>query len=52
MLVVTSSFRGTEHYVTIPAHRQLRIGTLAQILGDIAAYLDLTREQLAEKLFS
>jgi predicted RNA binding protein YcfA (HicA-like mRNA interferase family) len=48
---LTSRRKGTEHHVTIPAHARLKIGTLAQILGDVAAYLDLTREQLLEELF-
>ena len=48
---VTSRLKESEHHVTIPAHRQLRIGTLAEILGDVAAYLDLTRDQLIEQLF-
>jgi hypothetical protein len=37
--------------VTIPNHKQLRIGTLVEILGDIANYLDLTREELTRQLF-
>jgi predicted RNA binding protein YcfA (HicA-like mRNA interferase family) len=48
---VTSRFKGPEHHVTIPAHKQLKVGTLAEILSDIASYLDLTREQLTQQLF-
>jgi predicted RNA binding protein YcfA (HicA-like mRNA interferase family) len=48
---VTSNFRGREHHATIPAHKQLKVGTLAEILGDVAAYLDLTREKLVQELF-
>jgi predicted RNA binding protein YcfA (HicA-like mRNA interferase family) len=48
---VTSKLKGTEHHVTIPAHKQLRVGTLAQVLADVASYLELTREQLVEELF-
>ena len=48
---VTSKSKGREHHVTIPAHKQLRVGILAEILSDVASYLDLTREQLAQKLF-
>jgi predicted RNA binding protein YcfA (HicA-like mRNA interferase family) len=50
-LRVTSNFKGKEHHVTIPAHKQLKVGTLAEILGDVAAYLDLTREKLVQELF-
>lgn len=47
---LTSSERG-EHHVTIPAHDALRIGTLAGILGDVASHLDVTRDELAKRLF-
>ena len=48
---ITSRAGGREHHVTIPAHKQLGVGTLAQILSDVAAHLDLTREQLIQQLF-
>jgi predicted RNA binding protein YcfA (HicA-like mRNA interferase family) len=48
---LTSHFMGHDHSVTIPAHNQLKIGTLAGILGDVANYLEITREDLARKLF-
>ena len=48
---LSSSVMGSEHHITIPAHRQLRIGTLAEILGNVAQYLQITREDLAQKLF-
>jgi len=48
---LTARFKETEHHVTIPAHKQLKIGTLAEILGDVASYLNLTREELIQKLF-
>jgi hypothetical protein len=47
---LTTQVRG-EHHVTIPAHRSLRIGTLAGILGDVAGHLEITREALVEQLF-
>jgi len=49
---VTSKLRSSEHHVTIPAHKPLKVGTLAEILGDVAKYLDLTREELVEQLFT
>jgi len=48
---VTSRTKGTEHHVTIPAHGQLRVGTLSQILNDLAAYLEVSRDELVEILF-
>ena len=47
---LTTSERG-EHHVTIPAHDALRIGTLAGILGDVASHLNVTRDELAKRLF-
>ncbi len=40
-----------EHHITIPQHSPLRIGTLSAILTDVAAHLELTREQLHHQLF-
>lgn len=48
---LTSRLKATQHHVTIPAHNQLKVGTLAEILGDVASYLDLTRDQLLRELF-
>jgi predicted RNA binding protein YcfA (HicA-like mRNA interferase family) len=50
-LRLTSSYKGTQHHVTIPAHTPLKIGTLSQILADVAGYLEFTRDQLAKELF-
>ena len=50
-LRLTSSRKGKEHHLTIPAHRELSIGTLAQILTDAASYLEIDREQLTNDLF-
>jgi hypothetical protein len=42
---------GGVHHVTIPDHANLRIGTLAGILSDVAAHLQLDRDALAAALF-
>jgi predicted RNA binding protein YcfA (HicA-like mRNA interferase family) len=42
---LTSALKKREHHITIPAHKQLSVGTLAQILTDAASYLEVTREQ-------
>ncbi len=44
--------RGGEHHVTVPAHKPLKVGTLAAILGEVAAHFDLTREELQDRLFN
>jgi predicted RNA binding protein YcfA (HicA-like mRNA interferase family) len=49
---LTSSWKGLEHHVTIPRHTPLKIGTLSAILKDVASYLEIERNELAEKIFS
>jgi hypothetical protein len=39
-----------EHHVTIPRHENLRIGTLAGVLGDVTQHFGLNREELVERL--
>jgi len=46
-----SNFMGHEHLITIPAHSPIKVGTLNNILKDIAAYLKITKENLIENLF-
>jgi len=48
---LSSELKGAEHHVTVPAHRNLKVGTLSGILADVASYLEIGREELAEKLF-
>jgi predicted RNA binding protein YcfA (HicA-like mRNA interferase family) len=48
---LTSTAKGYEHRVTVPNHRVLKVGTLSAILSDVAVYLELDREDLAEQLF-
>jgi len=43
--------QGGEHHVTVPRHDPLRIGTLAQILGDVAEHMGLSRDEITERLF-
>ena len=42
---------GGQHHVTIPNHDPLRVGTLAGILGDVAAHLEIGRDELIQRLF-
>jgi len=48
---MTSTAKGREHHVTIPMHRSLGVGTLSDILSDIATHLEADKEELANKLF-
>ena len=47
---LTTRERG-EHHVTVPAHEELRVGTLEYILASVAHHLALDRQELATKLF-
>lgn len=40
-----------EHHITIPKHDPLRIGTLAAILGEVAAHFSVSRDVVAKRLF-
>ncbi len=42
---------GGVHHVTIPDHPNLRIGTLAAILADVADHFKVERSALAVELF-
>jgi predicted RNA binding protein YcfA (HicA-like mRNA interferase family) len=46
-----TTLTGGAHRVTVPAG-QLRLGTLAGILSDIAAHHGITRSELEERLFN
>jgi predicted RNA binding protein YcfA (HicA-like mRNA interferase family) len=48
---LTSTYRGDEHHITIPRHKNLRVGTLNSILKDIADYLAISKEELTRELF-
>ena len=43
--------QGGEHHLTIPDHGNLRIGTLASIVSEVAAHLHIDRTVLASALF-
>jgi len=47
---LSSSLRG-EFHITIPKHKSLKIGTLNNILSDIATYLEMDKKELIDELF-
>ena len=47
---LTSSAKGADHHVTVPAHKEIRVGTLHTILRDVAAYLEMPLAELIEEL--
>ena len=48
---LTCSKEGRQHHITVPAHRELRVGTLYSILREVAAFLHIEQTQLLEQLF-
>jgi len=42
---------GGEHHITIPDHAELRIGTLAAILDEVAMHHRLSRTEVLRRLF-
>jgi len=47
---LTRSGAKGEHHITIPLHRNLRVGTLNSILNDVAQNVDMDRDDLLEQL--
>ena len=39
-----------EHHITIPLHKALRVGTLNRILNDVSSNLNISKEDLLNKL--
>jgi predicted RNA binding protein YcfA (HicA-like mRNA interferase family) len=50
-LRLKSKFRGSDHFITIPAHQTLKLGTLNAIISGVAIYLEVDRSQLLGELF-
>ena len=47
---LTSNYLGYEHHVTIPRHNPLRVGTLNQVLDEVANYLGIDPRDLQQEL--
>lgn len=39
------------YHITVPNHDPIKVGTLAAIVSDVSAQLDIPREELVRKLF-
>jgi predicted RNA binding protein YcfA (HicA-like mRNA interferase family) len=49
-LRLTTQVKG-EHHITIPRHGTLKIGTLNNIMKDVAIYLEKGKEEVIRELF-
>lgn len=47
---LTSNLKGKEHNITIPKHKDLKVGTINNILNDISKYLEIDKESLIKDL--
>ena len=48
---LVSTYKQTEHRITIPDHQPTKIGTLNNILNDIVEYLKISKQELINELF-
>jgi predicted RNA binding protein YcfA (HicA-like mRNA interferase family) len=48
---VTSSIKNEPHHITIPDHTPLKIGTLSNILKEVANYLKMGKDDFIKELF-
>ena len=46
-----TTFENGEHHITIPVHKDLRVGLLSSILTDIADHLKIPKDELIESIF-
>jgi predicted RNA binding protein YcfA (HicA-like mRNA interferase family) len=47
---LTTALKG-QHHITIPAHKDLKIGTLSGILSDVAVHFEIDKPDLVNNLF-
>lgn len=47
---LTSNLEGTKHHIAIPGHKDLKVGTINNILSDISKYLEIEKEILIKNL--
>jgi predicted RNA binding protein YcfA (HicA-like mRNA interferase family) len=48
---LTTQING-EHHITIPNHNPIKVGTLSNILSEIADHFKLSKEELNQKIFN
>ncbi len=50
-MTVTLAINGNRHSVTVPRHRDVRVGTLNGIITDVAEFLGLSKHEVRDTLF-
>ena len=46
---LSSNFKGYQHNLTIPNHKPIKIGTLNNILNDVARYLEKDKTEIVKE---
>jgi predicted RNA binding protein YcfA (HicA-like mRNA interferase family) len=47
-----TTYQNGEHHITIPQHKDLRVGTLSAIMSDLADHFSISRDDLIDDLFN
>jgi predicted RNA binding protein YcfA (HicA-like mRNA interferase family) len=50
-ICLTSNAQGSAHHMTVPNHEYVKIGTLNNILNDLAGSLRKSKEEIIKDLF-
>ena len=50
-MTLESTMGGSIHHLTVPRHADIRVGTLNAIIGDVAEFLCLSRDEVRSTLF-
>lgn len=48
---LVTNIKGPAHHISIPRHGQLKVGTRHAILSRVAAYLEISQDELRRQLF-
>ena len=48
---LVSTIMGYEHYVSVPRHNPVRVGTLDEIIRQVSEYLGIGQDELMRELF-
>ncbi len=46
-----TTYEEGEHHITIPAHKNIKVGTLNSILMDVAGHFKITKDELIKKIW-
>jgi len=49
---LTRKIEGRDQHITVPNHNPIQIGTLSDILKDVASHLRTSKEEIINKLYS